>query len=373
MRARRILRAASVRAVSVGLAAVLAPAALAPAALAPATAAVPLGSAGPGSVEGAAGSVGSAAVPIEGALGSVGPHGGSAAALDAGSGLVSAPGSVGTPIAPCPGPAPRVSTFGDAPVPVVGWTENLALDADGRLWVSKTFLNRVDAYDPDGRVVASVAVRAPGGIALGPDGRMHVAAGTGYLADRSDVVTFDPAAERPEARIEARLDARMNGLAVDAAGNRYLTSLETDRLTRVTAAGEVDAEWSRRAQIGVSNGIAIEGDTAYVTQSTTRTVVLEVPLDRPEATTTRELTTPPEIARGLDDLAVTPQALYVTSWTTGEVFRVDRATGNACVLTGGIPRATAVVVADGFGEFDERALLVTSLHGPIRHVRLAGA
>lgn len=367
MRARRILRAVSVRAVSVGLAVVLAPAALVPAA-----AAVP-----PGSVEGAAGSVGSAAVPIEGALGSVGPHGGSAAALDAGSGLVSAPGSVGTPgsvgapIAPCPGPAPRVSTFGDAPVPVVGWTENLALDADGRLWVSKTFLNRVDAYDPDGRVVASVAVRAPGGIALGPDGRMHVAAGTGYLADRSDVVTFDPAAERPEARIEARLDARMNGLAVDADGNRYLTSLETDRLTRVTAAGEVDDEWSRRAGVGVSNGIAIEGGTAYVTQSTTRTVVLEVPLDRPEATTTRELTTPPEIARGLDDLAVTPQALYVTSWTTGEVFRVDRGTGDACVLVGGIPRATAVVVADGFGEFGPDDLLVTSLHGPIRHVRLA--
>ncbi|MCT1711952.1 SMP-30/gluconolactonase/LRE family protein [Dietzia cinnamea] len=368
MGARRNLRAASVRAVSVGLAVVLAPAALVPAA----AAAVP-----PGSVEGAAGSVGSAAVPIEDALGSVGPHGGSAAALDAGSGLVSAPGSVGTPgsvgapIAPCPGPAPRVSTFGDAPVPVVGWTENLALDADGRLWVSKTFLNRVDAYDPDGRVVASVAVRAPGGIALGPDGRMHVAAGTGYLADRSDVVTFDPNAERPEARIEARLDARMNGLAVDAAGNRYLTSLETDRLTRVTAAGEVDDDWSRRAQVGVSNGIAIEGHTAYVTQSTTRTVVLEVPLDRPEATTTRELTTPPEIARGLDDLAVTPQALYVTSWTTGEVFRVDRGTGDACVLVGGIPRATAVVVADGFGEFGPDDLLVTSLHGPIRHVRLA--
>ncbi|MBC7305723.1 MAG: hypothetical protein H5T80_02130 [Dietzia sp.] len=41
----------------------------------------------------------------------------------------------------------------------------------------------------------------------------------------------------------------------------------------------------------MSNGIAIEGGTAYVTQSTTRTVVLEVPSDRPGATTPRELTT----------------------------------------------------------------------------------
>lgn len=360
MRAQRFLSAAAaglVMAVVPGL--VAAP-------VAPGAAAVP-----PGSVVSAAGSVGSAAVPVEAALGSVGPHGGSAAALDAGSGVAGAAGSAGTPIAPCPGPAPRVSTFGDVPVPVLGWTENLAFDDRGRLWVSKTFLNRVDAHDPEGRVVASVDVRAPGGIALGPDGRMHVAAGTGYLADRSDVVTFDPAAERPEARIEARLGARMNGLAVDAAGNRYLTSLDVPALTRVTAAGDVDDEWSRRAGIGVSNGIAISGDTAYVTQSTSRTVVLSVPLDRPESTTTTELTAPPETARGLDDLAVTPEALYVTSWTTGEVFRVDRSTGEACVLVGGIPRATAVMVADGFGDFGPNDLLVTSLHGPVRHVRLS--
>ena len=71
---------------------------------------------------------------------------------------------------------------------------------------------------------------------------------------------------------------------------RGIVTGQTGRLTRVTAAREIDDEWSRRAQVGVSNGIAIEGDTASVTQSTTRTVVLEVPSDRPRATT-RELTT----------------------------------------------------------------------------------
>ena len=162
---------------------------------------------------------------------------------------------------------------------MLGWSENLAFDDLGRVWVSKTFLDRVDAYSPDGRVVDSVAVRAPGGIALGPDGRMHVAAGTGYLADRSDVVTFDPAVDGPEARIEAELDSRKNGLAMDADGNRYLTSLDDDTLTKVAPVGQVDQEWSSRAAIGVSNGIAIEGDTAYVTQSTSRTVLLSVPLE----------------------------------------------------------------------------------------------
>ena len=87
---------------------------------------------------------------------------------------------------------------------------------------------------------------------------------------------------------------------------------QTGRLTRVTAAREIDDEWSRRAQVGVSNGIAIEGDTASVTQSTTRTVVLEVPSDRPKATTTRELTTPLEIMQATGPLVV--QDVLLLAW-----------------------------------------------------------
>ena len=335
-----------------------------------------------GSAEvGAATSLGAVGAPVSGSVEAVpsGSHAGSADALDAGSdaafGLGTSSESAGTPIGACAGPTPRVtvSTFGATPPPVLGWTENMAFDDEGRLWVSKTFLDRVDAYDDDGEVIASVPVRAPGGIARGPDGRMHVAAGTGYLADRSDLVTFDPAAPRPEARIEARLGNRKNGLAVDSDGNRYLTSLEDTGLTRVGPDGEVDHDWSRAAALGVSNGIAIDGETAYVTQSTDRTVVHAVPLDRPGEWTTIELTAPPTTPRGLDDLDITAEALYVTSWSSGEVYRIDRASGEACVLVGGIPRATSVLVADGFGDFGPGDLLVTSLHGPIRLVRLSAA
>lgn len=310
------------------------------------------------------------------------PASGSVTALDTASGVATssdapagAPGSVGSlapeaPIAPCPGGPPEVTTFGEAPAPVLGWTENLAFDGHERMWVSKTFLDRVDAYAPDGRVVASVAVHAPGGIALGPDGRMHVATGTGYFPERSDLATFDPAAHNPEVRIEAELDSRKNGLAVDSDGNSYLTGLDDETLTKVTPEGEIDVDWARAAGIGGANGIVIEGDTAFVSRATSESVVHSVPLDRPEDSTATILTTAPVPARGLDDLDITPEALYVTSWTTGEVFRIDRATGDACVLVNGIPRATSVLVADGFGEYGERDLMVTSLHGPIRHVAL---
>lgn len=334
--------------------------------LAPVAAAVP-----PGSVVGAATSVGASVGPVAGSAETLpsGSHAGSVRGLDLGSGA-STSSDAPAPIAPCPGPAPTVTTFGDTPPPVLGWTENQAFDGLGRLWVSKTFLNRVDAYDDAGDVVASVPVRAPGGIAPGPDGRMHVAAGTGYLADRSDLVSFDPAVARPEARVETRLDSRKNGLAVDAHGNRYLTGLEDAGLTKVGPDGEVDVAWSQAAALGVANGIAIDGDTAFVTQSTDSTLVHMVPLDRPADWTTVELTAPPVTARGLDDLDVTADALYVTSWTTGEVYRVDRTSGAACVVVDGIPRATSVLVADGFGDFGPNDLLVSSLHGPIRHVAL---
>lgn len=82
-------------------------------------------------------------------------------------------------------------------------------------------------------------------------------------------------------------------------------------LRRVTATGAVDGKWSRRAAVSVSSGIAIDRDAAYVTQSTTRAVAHEVPLARQKATT-KELTTPPEIASGLNDLAVIPQALLMS-------------------------------------------------------------
>ena len=42
------------------------------------------------------------------------------------------------------------------------------------------------------------------------------------------------------------------------------------------------------------------------------------------------------------------------------MYRIDRASGEACVLVGGIPRATSVLVADGFGDFGPGDLLVTS-------------
>lgn len=319
-----------------------------------------------GSLPGA-GSVPDVPLPGPGHLGSLPSFGLSAPASSTGSA-----GSSSSQ-APCPGPAPTVAPFGTADAPFVGWRENLAVDASGLVWVTATLRHRVEALDADGRVVASVAVRAPGGIAAGPDGRMHVAAGTGYYETRSDVVTFDPTEAAPTARVEARLDARMNGLAVDATGHRYLTRLDGPGLTRVRPDGSVDAAWSAAAAVGGANGALVVGDEVLVSAAAgTESRIVRVPLADPAAWTPLTLTRPPVPPQGLDDLDVVGRDLYVTSWTAGEVWRVDLDSGATCVVADGIPNPTSVLVVDGRDRVaGERDLLVTSLDGRIR--ALAGA
>ena len=53
----------------------------------------------------------------------------------------------------------RVGTLKTAPVPVLGWSENLAYDRDGALWVTRTAMNTVERLDDRGRVTASVSCR----------------------------------------------------------------------------------------------------------------------------------------------------------------------------------------------------------------------
>ena len=275
------------------------------------------------------------------------------------------------PIGDCEGPAPRVTPFGDAAPPVLGWRENLVFDGRGRLWVSSVAANRVDAYDPQGRRVASVDVGSPGGLAVGPTGEVFVVTDAFPLSPTSTIWGFDPTAAQPVPRHVATLPGGRNGLAADAEGNLYTTAEAADRVLRVRPDGTVDHDWSARAAVHGTNGIAIRGGEAVVSVTfATDTVLHTVPLDRPEASRATVLTRLPELARGLDDLAITDTAVYVVGMTAGEILRVDRASGAACVLLSGLPGPTSVRVAEGFGPFGERDLFVTAVDGQIRHVAL---
>lgn len=275
------------------------------------------------------------------------------------------------PIGPCEGPAPSVAPFGDASLPVVGWRENLVFDGRGRLWVSSVLENRIDGYDAGGRRVASVEVGSPGGLAVGPGGDVFVVTDPLVVAPTSTIRSFDPDSPSPQARLVATLPGGKNGLAADAEGNLYATGENAASVTRVRPDGSVDEGWSARAAVHGTNGIGIHDGTAVVSVTfATDTVLHAIPLDRPEDARATVLTRLPDLARGLDDLAVTDHEIYVAGMTGGEILRVDRASGAACVLVTGIPGPTSVRVAEGFGAFGPRDLFVTSIDGTIRHVAL---
>lgn len=297
-----------------------------------------------------------------------------AAALSGGVASAVPPSPLGSlaPIGPCEGQAPTVAPFGDASLPVLGWRENLVFDGRGRMWVSSVLENRVDGYDAAGHRVASVEVGSPGGLAVGAGGEVFVVTDPLVVAPTSTIRAFDPDSPRPHARLVATLPGGKNGLAADAEGNLYATGENAAGVTRVRPDGTVDEGWSARAAVHGTNGIAVRDRTAFVSVTfATDTVLHAIPLDRPEEHRATVLTRLPELARGLDDLAVTEDAIYAAGMTGGEILRVDRASGAACVLVGGIPGPTSVRVAEGFGGFGARDLFVTSVDGTVRHVALA--
>lgn len=278
------------------------------------------------------------------------------------------------PVPACDGPPPRITPFGDAATtstaaPVLGWRENLAFDGRGRMWVSSVLGDRVEAFDASGRRVATVRIASPGGVAVTPAGDVVVVTGALPTAPHSSIYAFDPDVADPTPRLVATLPAGKNGLAVDAAGNMYTTGTFAPTVTKVRPDGSVDADWSARAAVFGTNGIAIRGDTAVVSVTTSvDTVIHELPLGDPAAGRATVVTRLPDVPRGLDDLTVTDRAIYTVGWTGGEVLRLDRATGSACVLAAGIPAPTSVRVAEGFGAYGHTDLFVTSADGSIRHL-----
>lgn len=291
---------------------------------------------------------------------------GSAAPVSPGS--PASPGSL-APLAPCDGPAPRVTGFGDAAAPVVGWRENLVFDGRGRLWVSNVVTGEVIGYDAAGQRVANVRIGMPGGLAVSPTGEIVVVTGSMVVAPTSQIFAFDPDDDEPTPRLITTLPAGKNGLAVDSRGNMYTTGLFDATVTKVRPDGSVDGAWTRAAAIGGTNGIAIRDDTAFLsTTLAADTVIYEMPLDDPAAARPRVITHLPDLPRGLDDLTVTADAIYAAGMTGGEILRIDRATGAACVLVGGLTGPTSVRAAEQFGGFGPTDLFVTAVDGRIRHV-----
>ena len=273
----------------------------------------------------------------------------------------------------------RVGTLKAAPVPVLGWSENLAYDRDGALWVTRTAMSTVERLDDRGRVTASVSVPFPGGIAAGPDGRMYV---TSFSKDAlgllrtGRIYSFDPAAAQPKTRIYTQGLGFPNGLAFDAKGNAYVGDTWQGVL-KVLPGGRVDRRWSSKAPRNLTpsttvngssmNGVAVDGDNLYVTMTTSVSGrVLKVPLAQPNRTSVAaDLTAP--IPGIVDDLTVVRRGTLAVTTTTGQLFIANTVARTQCVVQLGQPATSVAVNPD-----DATELAVGTELGDILRVSISG-
>ncbi|WP_336085851.1 Vgb family protein [Nocardia sp. SSK8] len=255
-------------------------------------------------------------------------------------------------------------------VPLLDWSENFGIDADGALWVARVMRGEVQRYDADGRLTATVAIPSPGAVRLGPDGLLYVVTGNSPLSGAGGIVRFDPTAADPEPVSFATGFPHPNGAAFDDEGNLYVTA--SDGVHRLRRDGSEDMDWWAGVAVEGPNGIAVVGDSVYVTANFVADSgpvgrVLRLSRTDPAASTTiADLTSFGALPDFVDDLVVRDGDLYVTT-LAGHLVRVDPVTGAACNVLSTQP--LTAVVAD---PADPSALLAGSEEGTVLRIRPLG-
>lgn len=294
---------------------------------------------------------------------------------------------LGAPTAASLVPVPVVShaACADAPAPALfaQWDtqlENLAFDGSGYLYLSDLGGDRVLRATPDGAIEVVAHVPGMHGMAFGPDGRLYVGGtvdgGPGVLRFTS----LDPPAIEP---VASGLVAA-NGMAFDAGGNLFVSNpglgSGAPYLARLPAA-QMSAWSAWSGDYGV-NGLAHDATSgriyAAVTADQSSPILSLSTTDPSDVRVVAQLTLgaatlqpgvhapsgqPALVPKGLDDLTLAPDGmLYAAAHVSGELMRVDPATGEACVLASGLGEPTSVRVAQGFGAWDGW-LFVTDMGG----------
>lgn len=279
--------------------------------------------------------------------------------------------SVTKAVEPCRERA-SVKVFREGGVPLLDWRENLEFDGHGTLWVAHVTKHRVEGYAPDGTLKTTFPVNGPGGIRRGPDGMMYVNFGvnplTSGLGSGGGILRFDPNAAHPKPEKVVDGISGVNGLAIDAAGNFYVSRELATGILKFRPDGTKDEKWTRAADVFGTNGLEIVGDQLYASVITsTASPIVRIPLKDPARhTTVTELSPNPLDAKVLDDLTSFGGDLVVASFRDGELIRVNPTTGRSCVLATGLRMPTSVRVPRGFGDHDPRhELFVVEASGRI--------
>lgn len=257
--------------------------------------------------------------------------------------------------------------------------ENLAFDGRGNLYLSDVGGGRILVAGPDGQVQRELAVPAHG-LVWGPDDLLYavVTAGEAYDVVRST----DPSVTEFEVYTQGL--TTYNGMAFDADGDLYVSDdsvappAQPPDLVRVPRGDPL--AWEPWTPLYGPNGLAFDAATGAIYTVITAdqaSPVLRLSSTDPEAVevvaylsygaaTLEPGVHGPEgeplhpVPKGLDDLALGPDGrLYVVGHLSGELLRVDPATGEACLLASGLEEPTSVRVARGFGPHGGKLAVTT--------------
>lgn len=289
-------------------------------------------------------------------------------------------------------PLSHPSCPGQTPILFAQWEtqlENLAFDGAGHLYVSDLGGDRLLRATPDGALEVVAPVPGMHGLAFGPDGLLYV----GGTVDGGPGVLRFTSLEPPVMEPVASGLLAANGMAFDGLGNLFVSNpglgTSAPYLVRLPAGGM--ASWTAWSDDYGVNGLALDPATqrlyAAVTADQSSPILSISTSDPADVRVVAELTLGAAslqpgvhapsgpahalVPKGLDDLTLAPDGkLYAAAHVSGELMRIDPATGEACSHVNLFEEPTSVRVARGFGAWDGH-LFVTDMGG-VAATALAG-
>ncbi len=260
--------------------------------------------------------------------------------------------------------------------------ENLAFDGNGSLYLSDAGGDRILRYGPDGKRTGVIDLDAHG-IVWGPDDRLYAAVTAGELND----IQRSTDASATAFEVYASGLPVYNGMEFDSAWNLYVSD---DNI----APPEVPPDLVRIPRDDPSKWVAwsgMYGPDGIVYDPALDALYTVVPADQSSPVLRFSPTDPDEVEvvaylsfgavslapgvhapegdpsqptpKGLDDLTLGPDGrLYIAAHLSGELLRLDPATGAACLLASGLEEPSSVRIAHGFGDHGGK-LFVTTFGG----------